>query len=161
MLTRCPKNTDFDRCYLWWKTSSRKSFKNTFQRKKKHPEAWQEVCVIKSRGFAVKHPPKCCPQNGRCYCGKRKVKCSGGKWWASGNPCIQAGNSDGLSPTDNSPSDKCGQAAEEPACAVTGCRTVIRTKLVWAKWGSEAAGPQAEKLRQQQRSFQLLLAKPL
>lgn len=79
----------------------------------------------------------------------------------SGNPGIHAGKSDGLSPPDNSPSDKCGQAAEEPACAVTGCRTAIRTKLAWVEWGREAAGPQAGKLRQQQRSFQLLLAKPL
>lgn len=119
------------------------------------------MCVIKSRGFAVKHPPECCPQNRRCYCAKRKVKCGGGKWWVSGNPCIHADKSDGLSPPDNSPSDKCGQAAEEPACALTGCRTAIRTKLAWAKWGRVAVGPQAEKLRQQRRSFQLLLAKPL
>lgn len=117
--------------------------------------------------FAVKHPPKCCPPspprqpNGHRYCAERKVKCSVGEWRGSGNPCIHAGESDGLSPPDNSPSDKCGQAAEEPARAAAGCRTAIRTKLGWAKWGSEAAGPQAEKLRQQPRSFQLLLAKPL
>lgn len=42
-----------------------------------------------------------------------------------------------------------------------GCRTAIRMKLYWAKWGSEARGPRAEKLSQQQRSFQLSLAKPL
>lgn len=121
----------------------------------------QGVCVIKSRGFAVKRLPKCCPKNRRRYCAKRKVESSGGKWRGRGNPCIRTGKSDGLSPPDNSPSDKCGQAAEEPASAVMGCRTAIRTKLAWAKWGSEAAGPQAEKLRQQRRSFQLLLAKPL
>lgn len=121
----------------------------------------QGVCVIKSRGFAVKRLPKCCPKNRRRYCAKRKVESSGGKWRGRGNPCIRTGKSDGLSPPDNSPLDKCGQAAEEPASAVMGCRTAIRTKLAWAKWGSEAAGPQAEKLRQQRRSFQLLLAKPL
>lgn len=103
----------------------------------------------------------CCPQNGHRCCAKRKVKCSGGKWWGSGNSCIHPGKSDGLSPPDNSPSDKCGQAAEEPACAVTGCSTAIRTEPAWAKWGSEATRPQAEKLRQHRRSFQLLLAKPL
>lgn len=121
----------------------------------------QGVCVIKSRGFVVKRLPKCCPQNRHRYCAKRKVKSSGGKWRGCGNPYIRMGKSDGLSPPDNSPSDKCGQAAEEPASAVMGCRMAIRTKLAWAKWGSKAAGPQAEKLRQQRRSFQLLLAKPL
>lgn len=121
----------------------------------------QGVCVIKSGGFSVKHLPKCCPQNRHRYCAKRKVKCSGGKWRGCGNPCIRTGKSDGLSPPDNSPSDKCGQAAEEPASAAMGCRTAIRMKLAWAKWGSEAVGPQAEKLRQQRHSFQLLPAKPL
>lgn len=28
-----------------------------------------------------------------------------------------------------------------PASAVMGCRTAIRMKLYWAKWGSEARGP--------------------
>ncbi len=48
-----------------------------------------------------------------------------------------------------------------PASAVMGCRTAIRMKLYWAKWGREAKGPWAEKRSQQQRSFQLSLAKPL
>lgn len=48
-----------------------------------------------------------------------------------------------------------------PASAMMGCRTAIRMKLYWAKWGSEARRPRAEKLSQQQCSFQLSLAKPL
>lgn len=48
-----------------------------------------------------------------------------------------------------------------PASAVMGCRTAIRMKLYWAKWGSEARGPRAEKLSQQRCSLQLSLAKPL
>lgn len=132
-----------------------------FPTPQKQWELCRGVLLVKSRGFSVKRPPKCCPKNRRRYCAKRKGKCSGGKWRGCGNPCIRTDESDGLSPPDNSPSDKCGQAAEEPASAAMGCRTAIRMKLAWAKWGSEAVGPQAEKLRQQQRSFQLLLAKPL
>lgn len=48
-----------------------------------------------------------------------------------------------------------------PASAVMGCRTAIRLKLYWAKWGSETRGPPAEKLSQQKCSFQFSLAKPL
>lgn len=72
------------------------------------------------------------------------VKCteySGVKWRACGNPYNHTGKSDSLSPPDKNPLDKCGQAAEEPASAVMGCRTAIRMKLYWAKWGSKARGP--------------------
>lgn len=89
------------------------------------------------------------------------AKSSTVKCMECGNPNINTGKSDSLSPPDKSPLDNCGQAAEEPASTVMGCRTAIRMMLVWAKWGSKTRGPQAEKLSQQQRSFQLLLAKPL
>lgn len=102
-----------------------------------------------------------CNQNNQYYCGGSKVKYSGVKWRGCWNLYIHTGKSDSLSPPDKSPLDKCGQAAEEPALAEMGCRTAIRMKLYWANWRSKAMGPQAEKLSQQQHSFQLLLAKPL
>lgn len=126
--------------------------------------AKKETCAVcdKSRRCSEKCAQKyCCHQNSQYYCGRSKAEYSGEKWRGCGNPYIHTGKSDSLSPPDKSPLDKCGQAAEEPASAVMGCSAAIRMKLCRAKWGSKARGPQAEKLSQQQRSFQLLLAKPL
>lgn len=88
--------------------------------------------------------------NSPYHCGGSKAKYGGVKWRGCGYPYNHTGKSDSLSPPDKSPLDKCGQAAEEPASAVMGCRTAIRMKLYWAKWGSKTRGPQAEKLSQQQ-----------
>lgn len=60
-----------------------------------------------------------------------------------GTPASVRTSLTGLSPPDNSPSDKCGQAAAEPASAAMGCRTAIRTKLAWAKCGEGGAGEAA------------------
>lgn len=79
-------------------------------------------------------------QNSPYYYGRSKEQ-SGVKWRECENPYIHTAKSDSLSPPDKGPLDKCGQQERSPASAVMGCRTVIRMKLYWAKWGSEARGP--------------------
>lgn len=44
-------------------------------------------------------------------------------------------------PQTRAPSINVVKQERNPASAVMGCRTVIRMKLDWAKWGSKARGP--------------------
>lgn len=83
------------------------------------------------------------------------------KWKGCGNPYIHTGKSDSLSPPDKSPLDKCGQAGEEPSFSSDGVQDSDKDEALLGKMGERGKGPRAEKLSQQQRSFQLSLAKPL
>lgn len=78
-----------------------------------------------------------------------------------GNPYIHTGKSDSLSPPDKRPLDKCGQAGEEPSFSSDGVQDSDKDEALLGKMGERGKGPRAEKLSQQQHSFQLSLAKPL
>lgn len=78
-----------------------------------------------------------------------------------GNPNIHTGKSNSLSPPDKSPLDKCGQAGKEPSFSSDGVQDSDKDEALLGEMGEQSKGPQAEKLSQQQCSFQLLLAKPL
>lgn len=78
-----------------------------------------------------------------------------------GNPNVHTGKSNSLSPPDKSPLDKCGQAGKEPSFSSDGVQDSDKDEALLGKMGEQSKGPQAEKLSQQQCSFQLLLAKPL
>lgn len=102
-----------------------------------------------------------CHRNSHYYCGKSKAEYTGVKWKGCGNPYIHTGKSDSLSPPDKSPLDKCGQAGEEPSFSSDGVQDSDKDEALLGKMGERGKGPRAEKLSQQQRSFQLSLAKPL
>lgn len=86
--------------------------------------------------------------------GRREVE---GVW----EPLHHTGKSDSLSPPDKRPLDKCGQAGEEPSFSRDGVQDSDKDGALLGEMGERSKGPQAEKLSQQQRSFQLRLAKPL
>lgn len=92
---------------------------------------------------------------------KGGIQWRGVKWRGGGDPWIHIVKSDSLSPPDKSPLDKCGQAAEGASFSSDGVQDGDKNEALLGKPGSRARRPQAEKLSQQQRSFQLVPTKPL
>lgn len=63
------------------------------------------------------------------------VKHSREKWRGCGNPYIHTGKSDSLSPPDKSPSDKCGQAGEEPSFSNDGVQDSDKDEALLGEMG--------------------------
>lgn len=78
-----------------------------------------------------------------------------------GNPYIHTGKSVSLSPLDKSPLDKCGQAGQEPSFSNDGVQDSDKVESPLGEMCEQGKRPPAEKLSQQQCSFQLWLPKPL
>lgn len=78
-----------------------------------------------------------------------------------GNPCIHTAKSVSLSPPDKSPLDKCGQAGQEPSFSSEGVQDSDKDESPLGEMWELGKRPRAEKLSQQQCSFQLLPSKPL